>query len=148
MALLKQILSVPIRISDLESIDKEMAESFDWMRENDGADALFLDFSVAKEGGKAGEFVDLVPHGSTVEVNDENKGNYMMLYMKYRMYDSIKDQLQAFLGGIYDVISLPQLSMFNYKELELIMCGLPEISVTDWKSQTVYRGCYNKNHQI
>ena len=34
------------------------------------------------------------------------------------------------------------LSVFDYRELELLICGLPNINVNDWRDHTHYRGAY------
>ncbi|GLE07362.1 hypothetical protein PINS_up017524 [Pythium insidiosum] len=46
LPLLKHLLGVPISFADLEFIDAEVYRSLKWMKENDGVDALCLDFSV------------------------------------------------------------------------------------------------------
>jgi HECT-domain (ubiquitin-transferase) len=32
------------------------------------------------------------------------------------------------------------LSVFDYQELELLMCGVPELDIEDWKRHTEYQG--------
>ena len=34
---------------------------------------------------------------------------------------------------------------FDFQELELIMCGLPNIDIEDWKANTLYTGEYDRN---
>ena len=43
------------------------------------------------------------------------------------MMDRIKPQLNELLLGFFDVIPEPLLTVFDFQELELLMCGLPEI---------------------
>ena len=41
------------------------------------------------------------------------------------MYLNVKEQIDAFLGGFHDIISKDLISVFNAKELELLISGLP-----------------------
>ncbi|KAL7430386.1 hypothetical protein ACHAXM_002168, partial [Skeletonema potamos] len=60
-------------------------------------------------------------------------------------------QLNELLLGFFDVIPEPLLTIFDFQELELLMCGLPEIEMEDWKSHTEYSGEYDRdgpNHEV
>ena len=41
-------------------------------------------------------------------------------------------------------MSFPEaaLTVFDYQELELMLCGLPEIDMDDWEANTIYSGLY------
>jgi HECT-domain (ubiquitin-transferase) len=56
--------------------------------------------------------------------------------------ERVKPQLNELLLGFYDVIPEPLLTVFDFQELELLMCGLPVIDMKDWKSHTEYSGDY------
>ena len=88
--------------------------------------------------------LELVPGGSDVTVNDENKEEYLTLRLKNRMLDSIKQQLEQLLLGIYEIIPPDLLAVFDYQELELLMCGVPDIDITDWVRHTEYLGEYSR----
>ncbi|CAH0484391.1 unnamed protein product [Peronospora farinosa] len=44
--------------------------------------------------------------------------------------------LEALLQGLYDVLPRTLLVVFDYQELELLLCGVPSIDVADWESHT------------
>ncbi|RQM19636.1 hypothetical protein B5M09_011646 [Aphanomyces astaci] len=50
--------------------------------------------------------------------------------------DRVAPQLQRLVQGLYDVLPQELLMPFDYKELELILCGFSEIDVGDWKRST------------
>lgn len=54
----------------------------------------------------------------------------------------------AFLEGFNDLIPLETLQLFDANELELLMCGLQDINVQDWKTHTLYKGEYHVNHPV
>ncbi|KDO30916.1 hypothetical protein SPRG_04819 [Saprolegnia parasitica CBS 223.65] len=126
LPLLKHILGVPI----------QLYRNCLWVRDNAGVDALALTFSIQSAYG--GE-VDLKENGRHVEVNDANKLEYLNLVLEYKMLGSISEPLQELLTGLYDIIPRAMLSVFDYQELEFYMCGVPSISVEDWKKNSAVR---------
>jgi E3 ubiquitin ligase SMURF1/2/E3 ubiquitin-protein ligase NEDD4 len=137
LPVLKHLLGVPISFSDLEFYDQEVYKSLKWMKENDGVDALCLDFSVTnrKLNGEV-EVIDLKEDGRNIEVTDENKHEYIYLRLRYIMLDSFAEQLQHLMAGVFEVIPQELILVFDYQELELVLCGVPSIDVDDWKAHT------------
>jgi E3 ubiquitin-protein ligase HUWE1 len=48
--------------------------------------------------------------------------------------------------GFHDIIPASLISIFNEQELELLISGLPDIDIDDWKSNTEYQN-YNPSSQ-
>jgi E3 ubiquitin-protein ligase HUWE1 len=46
------------------------------------------------------------------------------------MAKDIKEQTEAFLSGFYELIPQNIVSIFEWKEMELMLCGLPDIDST------------------
>lgn len=137
LPVLKHLLGVPISFSDLEFYDQEVHNSLKWIKENDGVDALGLDFSVTnrKLSGEV-EVIDLKENGRNIELTDENKHEYIYLRLRYIMLDSFAEQLQHLMAGVFEVIPQELILVFDYQELELVLCGVPAIDVDDWKAHT------------
>lgn len=53
--------------------------------------------------------------------------------------------MSAFLEGFSQLVPLNLIKIFDENELELLMCGIQNIDVKDWKQNTVYKGDYNVN---
>lgn len=70
------------------------------------------------------------------------------LVIEWRFVARVKDQMNAFLEGFNEVILLNSLKIFDENELELLMCGIQNIDVKDWKNNTVYKGDYHPNHIV
>jgi E3 ubiquitin ligase SMURF1/2 len=136
LPLLKHVLGIPISFSDLEFLDDELHRNCQWLKTNSNVENLCLTFSVMLENGQE---VDLKENGRNIDVTDENKEEYLQLVLEHRMLDSIAEQLQEFLTGIYDVVPKPLLSVFDYQELELMLCGIPTIDTADWKANAHVR---------
>ena len=54
----------------------------------------------------------------------------------------------AFKRGVHKVVPEQLLAIFEPYEMEMILNGLPFVSVADWKNNTDYKGAYYKNHQV
>jgi len=146
----KHIVSAPITLRDLESVDTALHNSLMQifaMRREDIKD-LCLDFTYADEVFGEVKTVELRPNGKEVEVTGDNYMEYVEALLRERMLASISQQLRFLLQGIYEVVPLYFLSVFDYMELELLLVGVPEIDVDDWKEHTVYGGDYSKSHKI
>lgn len=149
----KQMLSMPVTFSDLEFVDEELHRNLVWLKENDNVSNLMLYFSISYPGGdnQAPVEYELKPGGADIAVTDENKEEYLQLRLRHRLLDSIKPQLENLLIGLYEVIPADLLSVFDYQELDLLLCGVPDIDITDWKDNTEYMGLYRKqgaNHKV
>ncbi|CEG36049.1 hect e3 ubiquitin [Plasmopara halstedii] len=131
LPLLKHLLGVPITFSDLEYLDQELFKHLCWVRDHDNVEDLCVTFSLQTPSG---ETVELKPDGENVDVTDENKMEYLMLVLRYRMLDSVSEQLTALLRGLYDVIPKALLTIFDYQELDFYLTGLPTLDVIDWQN--------------
>ncbi|KAL3674450.1 hypothetical protein V7S43_000400 [Phytophthora oleae] len=136
LPLLKHLLGVPITFSDLEFLDEELFKHLCWVRDNDHVDALCVTFSIQTPSGNT---VELKPGGENIDVTDENKMEYLSLVLRYRMLDSVADQLTALLKGLYEVVPKSLLTIFDYQELDFYLCGLPTLNVTDWQNNSRVR---------
>ncbi|POM71997.1 HECT ubiquitin ligase [Phytophthora palmivora] len=138
LPLLKVILGVPVTFTDMEFLDPEAYRSLRWLMDNDGVDDLGLDFSITEEIHDSEKVVvDLIPNGRNVAVTDANKREYLDRRFRYVLFESVADQMYAFLTGIYEVIPREMLLTFDPEEFDYLLCGSPEIDVTDWETHTV-----------
>ncbi|CAH0522314.1 unnamed protein product [Peronospora belbahrii] len=133
LPLLKHFLGVPITFSDLGYLDEELHKHLCWVRDNDHVDALCLTFSIQT---LSGETVELKPGGMNIDVTDENKTEYLSLVLRYRMLDSVAEQLTALLRGLYEVIPKSMITIFDYQELDFYLSGLPTLNVADWQNNS------------
>lgn len=79
LPILKHLLGLPVAFSDLEFADVELHRNLCWLRANDGAESLGLDFTVTLESFGVKEVAELVPGGRSVGVTDDNKEDYLQV---------------------------------------------------------------------
>lgn len=136
----KHLLGVKPSVSDIESIDPEYYKSLKWMMVNPIEGVFELNFT--REGEEFGvkRVYELKSGGRDIEVTDENKDEYIRLMAERMLTDDIKPQTDAFLAGFREIINAEHLSVFNEQELELLICGLPDIDIHDLRANTEYKG--------
>jgi E3 ubiquitin-protein ligase NEDD4 len=72
---------------------------------------------------------------------------YIELIVQWRAVTRIQPQMSALKKGLFEVIPREILAVFNDSELEFLFCGVSEIDIADWRSNTLYRR-YNPNDQV
>jgi HECT-domain (ubiquitin-transferase) len=70
---------------------------------------------------------ELKPGGRNIRVTEETKHEYVDLVADHILTNAIRPQINAFLEGFTELIPRELISIFNDKELELLISGLPEI---------------------
>jgi E3 ubiquitin-protein ligase HUWE1 len=147
-AVYRRILGKSVSLKDMESLDLDYYKSLVWILENDITDITFETFSVDVDRFGAVETVDLVPNGQTIPVTEENKQDYVRLVVEHRLSKSVEQQLEHFLAGFHEIIPAELIAIFNEQELELLISGLPEIDIDDWKNNTEYHNYQATSPQI
>uniref|UniRef100_A0A8B9RJI2 E3 ubiquitin-protein ligase n=1 Tax=Astyanax mexicanus TaxID=7994 RepID=A0A8B9RJI2_ASTMX len=145
----KRILNKPLALKDLESIDPEFYNSLIWIKENNLQECeLEMYFSVDKE--ILGEVTthELKPDGGNILVTEENKEEYIRLVAEWRLSRGVEEQTQAFFEGFNEVLPQQYLQYFDAKELEVMLCGMQEIDLSDWQRNTIYRHYARSSKQI
>jgi len=143
----KMMLGKAITLIDMESVDSEYYNSLNWILENDPED-LDLTFSVDEELFGQVTVKDLKPGGSHIKVTNANKREYINLVIKWRFVSRVEDQMKKFMEGFGELIPHNLIQIFDERELELLMCGLGEIDINDWRRNTNYRGDYSDKHNV
>eukprot|EP00922_Rhytidocystis_sp_ex-Travisia-forbesii_P043255 GHVS01064572.1.p1 GENE.GHVS01064572.1~~GHVS01064572.1.p1 ORF type:complete len:266 (+),score=22.23 GHVS01064572.1:167-964(+) len=146
--LLKQILRRKVDMEDLAFVDQMLYNSLEWMRDNNLDGVLFETFAVTEDCFGEPKIIDLKPDGREVEVTDGNKEDYIELRTQHKIRLSIREQLNALTEGVWAVIPLPLLRVFDFQELDLLLNGLPHLDVDDWKKNSHYQGDYSEEHAV
>ncbi|XP_065219668.1 E3 ubiquitin-protein ligase NEDD4 isoform X1 [Planococcus citri] len=140
----KMMLGKPIELKDMESVDSEYYNSLLWIKENDPSE-LELTFSLDEETFGHTSHHELKSNGANIPVTQDNKDEYISLVIQWRFVSRVQSQMSAFLEGFSQLVPLNLIKIFDENELELLMCGIQNIDVKDWKQNTSYKGDYNVN---
>lgn len=134
----KNILGKPVSLKDMESLDLEYYKSLNWMLENDITYVIEETFSIDTDDYGEHKTIDLIPNGRNIAVTEENKKEYVQKVVEYKLQESVKEHMANLLQGFYTIIDKDLISIFDEQELELLISGLPDIDVDDWKNNTTY----------
>ncbi|XP_068188314.1 E3 ubiquitin-protein ligase NEDD4-like isoform X2 [Antennarius striatus] len=143
----KMMLQKAITLQDMESVDNEYFNSLKWILENDPTD-LDLTFTIDEDRFGQTHQHDLKPGGAEIIVTNENKKEYIHHVMQWRFVNRIQKQMTAFKEGFFELIPQDLIKIFDENELELLMCGLGDVDVNDWRENTKYKNNYCANHIV
>ncbi|XP_026770252.3 E3 ubiquitin-protein ligase HECW1 isoform X3 [Pangasianodon hypophthalmus] len=144
----KALLRLATDLSDLEYLDEEFHQSLQWMKDNDITDILDLTFTVNEEVFGQVTERELKSGGSNIQVTEKNKKEYIERMAKWRVERGVVQQTEALVRGFYEVVDSRLVSVFDARELELVIAGTAEIDLNDWRSNTEYRGGYHDGHIV
>uniref|UniRef100_A0A8C1JLI9 HECT-type E3 ubiquitin transferase n=1 Tax=Cyprinus carpio TaxID=7962 RepID=A0A8C1JLI9_CYPCA len=144
----KALLRLVTDLSDLEYLDEEFHKSLQWMKDNDITNILDLTFTVNEE--VFGQVIEreLKSGGSNIQVTEKNKKEYIERMARWRVERGVMQQTEALVRGFYEVVDSRLVSVFDARELELVIAGTAEIDLNDWRSNTEYRGGYHDGHVV
>nr|KAF6338097.1 HECT, C2 and WW domain containing E3 ubiquitin protein ligase 1 [Pipistrellus kuhlii] len=144
----KALLRLPCDLSDLEYLDEEFHQSLQWMKDNNITDILDLTFTVNEEVFGQVTERELKSGGANTQVTEKNKKEYIERMVKWRVERGVVQQTEALVRGFYEVIDSRLVSVFDARELELVIAGTAEIDLNDWRNNTEYRGGYHDGHLV
>ena len=123
----KHMLGWPVEFKDLERVDEDcygkLKDLQAMMERGEDVSSLGLRFATTREIMGTKDEVELVKCGKEIEVTNVNFPEYVEAWLKYKLMDSVKPQLNELLLGFLDVIPEPLLTIFDFQELEQLMCG-------------------------
>lgn len=137
----KMLLSKSIKLCDIEFVDPELHRSLCWMLDNDITNIIDTTFLVQHNAFGQLQEHELKLNGRNTVVTEDNKDEYVSLYVNYRCRRGIENQFEALQRGFYELISPRLLENFEEHELELLIGGLSKIDIEDWKLHTKLKNC-------
>jgi hypothetical protein len=144
----KHMLRRKVHPSDMEALDPDYYKNLKWMLDNPIEGILNLHMTAESEEFGRVKTVELTPGGAAIPVTDENKREYIQWMCEHKMTTSVQPQISAFLDGFHELVPPDLISLFDDKELELLISGLPEIDVEDLRRNTDYHNYAEASPQI
>ena len=140
---LAQLIGLRVNYRYFEHDDPDLYVSkIKFILDNDVTN-LDLNFTEEEYDSRTGtlcQTFDLIPNGSQIRVTEDNKLRYLDALAQYRLSSRVKDQIDAFIRGLNDLIPDHLLSIFDENELELLLCGAATYSVSDLKLNHIVTG--------
>ena len=98
-------------------------------RQNDITDILEEDFTVTEDHFGELRTVELLPGGADIPVTEANKLEYVEAVVEYRISKRVEEQFEAFREGFLELIPSELITVFDERELELLIGGMSEIDM-------------------
>jgi len=135
----KQLLGEKVTLADLEAIDKLCVQALSHLQDasREKFDSLSVDkFTTLLSNGKE---VEVKPNGRSIPVLYENRYEFVDLNVSTRLHES-DQQVRAIRKGLNSIVPANMLSLFSSFDLEMLVCGNPEIDVDLLRKHTHYQG--------
>uniref|UniRef100_A0A8C4T5L3 HECT domain-containing protein n=1 Tax=Erpetoichthys calabaricus TaxID=27687 RepID=A0A8C4T5L3_ERPCA len=135
----KQLCSIPLNSQDFEDIHKKLVGGLPPM--------IPLDTFVTHSAN--GKLVPVVPGGDQIPLTFANRKEYVERAVSYRLHE-MDQQVNAIAvrEGMSSIIPVPLLSLLTARQLEQLVCGMPEVSVETLKKVVRYRDISDSHQMI
>lgn len=138
----KMLLNKPITLEDIEGVDPELHRSLTYILENKlEKDIIDTTFAVEQSSFGVLKLHELKTGGQNIQLTEDNKKEYVKLYVTYRFMRGIEQQFLALQKGLTEVVPGTLLKPFDEREIELIISGIGTIDIEDWKRNTRLKHC-------
>ncbi|EMP26120.1 Putative E3 ubiquitin-protein ligase HERC1 [Chelonia mydas] len=148
----KQLCCIPLTLEDLEEVDLLYVQTLNsilhiedsGITEENFHEMIPLDSFVGQSAD--GKMVPIIPGGNSIPLTFSNRKEYVERAIEYRLHE-IDRQVAAVREGMSWIVPVPLLSLLTAKQLEQMVCGMPEISVEVLKKVVRYREV-DEQHQL
>eukprot|EP00040_Diaphanoeca_grandis_P028157 m.161767 g.161767 ORF g.161767 m.161767 type:complete len:799 (-) comp31253_c3_seq1:1230-3626(-) len=144
--LFKVLLGETITPSDVARIDPEFAKNQIGTLLTEGGVRMMEEVLSGSEDPESMYFVDpntdeeVVEGGKRIRVTERNKARYVQALVEHKLVGHCRAELAMIIEGFYDIIPKKMLCdseddhRINATDLELLVAGLPQIDVDDWRT--------------
>lgn len=148
LAMYKKLLGHEVTLDDYSQYDPQVTKSLKALLDynnDDFQEIMGLTFTVEYDSWGSKVVEELKENGKSIDVTNENKEEYIDLYVDFMMNRSIKEQFEAFKFGLEKCCGGEILSMIEPEDLEMLICGSKKLDFSELKKVTVYQDGYTEN---
>lgn len=145
----KKLMECKMGLEDVEIAMPELGRGLRQLLEFDGnvEEVFQRNFEYSYEVFGAVKTVELKAGGSAIPVTNENREEYVALYVDYILNKSVTRQYDAFHRGFHLVCNGEVLQMFRWEELHLTICGSPDLDFEALEGVTHYDDGYTEDSE-
>eukprot|EP00455_Lapot_gusevi_P029999 TRINITY_DN3217_c0_g3_i2.p1 TRINITY_DN3217_c0_g3~~TRINITY_DN3217_c0_g3_i2.p1 ORF type:complete len:407 (+),score=138.04 TRINITY_DN3217_c0_g3_i2:482-1702(+) len=135
----KTLLEVPCQTSDLEMYDHLCVQALKEMNKLDADQFESLVDEHFTTRLASGQEVELKEGGRTIPVTAASRQEFSQLVIQRRLMET-QPMSRAIKKGLNAVVPPGLLSLFSWHDLQIMVCGNPNIDIEALRRHTVYRG--------
>ncbi|KAK9720272.1 hypothetical protein K7432_004228 [Basidiobolus ranarum] len=147
----KKLLGKPINLEDIKEgfpvLGKGLEQMLQW-KDGDVYDVFMREFEIAYDEAGVMNTFPLIPNGVNVPVTNNNRDEYVHLYIEHFANKYVSKQFDALRDGFSRVCGGTALSMLRPEELELLLCGISEVDLNELERGAQYDDGYNPDHYV
>ena len=149
--LIKHILNIQVELEDMKFYDINIYNSLKKIKEenidnNEAFSQLNFTYNIQNKNGIISS-TEMIPGGNDVYLNENNKKIYIERIIYYETYFKYKEQIEKIKKGFYSIVDDIIGKFFTAQEFDFEIVGMKKIDLEDWKSNTIYKGYYNKDNE-
>jgi ubiquitin-protein ligase E3 A len=149
LVLYKKLLGIQPELIDLMQSQPSLGNGLKALLDFEGDVAeLEMCFQVNENQYGHVATVDLVKDAENVIVNNKNRHLYVDLYVRHILDTSVAKQFEALHRGLHFVCGGPAIKLFSPDELELVVCGSPNLDFKELEAGTTYEGGFTKESEV
>ncbi|XP_062508661.1 probable E3 ubiquitin-protein ligase HECTD2 isoform X2 [Corticium candelabrum] len=149
-AVYKKLQGETLSLSDLIDCQPSLGHSLLQLLEYEGdvENAFCYSFQVSYMMYGQVKDVDLIPNGSLIAVTSHNRHEFVDLYVHHLLEESIAPQFESFARGLKSVCGSDVLSLCRSDELEMLICGSPELDFSSLEKSARYEDGYKRKSPV
>jgi ubiquitin-protein ligase E3 A len=149
-AVYKKLLKMPTSIDDLEQLNPELVRGFRHLLAFEGnvEETFCWNFTAETLAFDEVEKHELKLGGHVLPVTNDNREEFVSLYVQWFLNSSISHLFDSFYRGFWRVCGGEILQMFTSEELELMICGNPVLNFYELQRTTVYESGYSEGTAV
>jgi len=146
----KKLVGLEPTLDDLKDVNPGLAQGLRKLLEFDGnvEETFMQNFQISYEAYGMVQTHDLKEGGADIPLTNDNRQEYVDLYVRWYLKDSIAAQFEAFLSGFRLVCESRAFDMFRAEELEQLVCGSPVLDFEELEKVTQYDNGYHQDHRV
>jgi ubiquitin-protein ligase E3 A len=143
----KKLLDKPLSFEDFRDFDPALAKGFEQLMhfEGDVENTFCRSFTHTFDFFGEQKVVELKEGGADIPVTEENRQEYIELYVDYYMNKSIKKQYKTVHDGFHVVAGSKVRELFTWYELQLLICGSENVDFEALESSARYMDGFDKD---
>ena len=151
MTLIKYLLNLKVNLEDMKFFDLSVYNSLkkiveEKIENNESLKQINFTYNLKDKNGNINT-IEIIPEGKSIYLNEQNKNTFIEKYIYYETYYKYKEQIEKIKKGFYSIVDDIIGKFFTAQEFDFEIVGMKKIDLEDWKSNTIYKGYYNKDNE-
>ncbi|XP_031633255.1 probable E3 ubiquitin-protein ligase HERC4 isoform X3 [Contarinia nasturtii] len=145
LALYKKLLKEKVDLDDFKELSPVMGRTLQEILDYDGddmEDVFDLTFEITRENYGNFENIPLKANGENIRVTQENKKEFVELYIDFLLNKSVVTHFDAFYAGFMKVCGGPVMELFRAHELMALVIGNENYDWDAFEQATKYKNGY------